>query len=88
MPVYRAAPASDLAPPVRMDAFLIVYHRPSGQTHMLAEPAPEIIEVLAQGPGDAATISARLASRFDGIDVALIAARLDELAELGLIDAA
>ncbi len=89
MTAYRAFPAADFAPPVLVYPFTLVYHRASGQTHMLAEPAPEILEALAQGEGDAATISSRLAERFGLEDdaEALIAARLAELAGLGLIEA-
>ena len=87
MPHYRALPPTDFAPPLRLDQFLLVYHRASGQTHMLAEPAPEILAVLDQGgEGDATIIAARLADQFDGVDEAVVAARLEELAALGLID--
>ena len=85
---YRLPEPGALGTPVRFDHFLIVYHRASGQTHMLAEPVPEILEALAEGPGDAATISHRLATRFDGVEVDQVAAHLAELAELGLVDAA
>ena len=89
MTVYRACPPGDFSAAVTLDQFLLVYHRASGQTHMLVEPAPEILEALAQGEGDAATIAARLAERYgleDGA-VSLIAERLAELAGLGLIEA-
>ena len=92
MTTYRAPDPADLAPSVLLDGFTLLYHRPSGQTHMLAEPAPEILAALAQGPADAAELLHRLA-RDHGLDSegdaeAVIAARLAELAELGLIQAA
>ena len=88
-PIYRAPDPADIAPPVDLDGFTLVYHRPSGQTHMLAEPAPEILVALSQGDADAAEILQRLA-RDHGLDSegnaeAVVAARLAELAELGLI---
>ena len=74
------------------DAFTILYHRPSGQTHMLAEPAPEILAALAEGPATPALIVDRLA-RDHGIvadagSLAVVAERMAELAALGLIDPA
>ncbi len=92
MPIYVAPDPSDFAPSVTLDGFMLVYHRPSGQTHMLAEPAPDILAALAQGDADPSEILRRL-SRDLGLDSegdaeAVIAARLAELAELGLIQAA
>jgi len=90
-PIYRAPDPVDIAPPVDLDGFTLLYHRPSGQTHMLAEPAPEILAALTQGDADPAEIMLRLA-RDHGLDSEgdageVIAARLVELAELGLIRA-
>lgn len=89
MPTYAAPDPTDFAPSVFLDGFTLVYHRPSGQTHMLAEPAPEILSALAQGDADQSEVLRRLA-RDHGLDSegnaeAVIAARLAELAELGLI---
>jgi PqqD family protein of HPr-rel-A system len=88
---YFPPDPADLAPPVALDGFTLVYHRPSGQTHMLAEPAPEILTALAQGAADPAEMLQRLA-RDHGLDSegdaqAVIAARMAELAALGLISA-
>ncbi len=44
---YRAPPATALAT-VRLDEFTAVYHRPSGATHLLVEPAPEILAALVE----------------------------------------
>lgn len=85
---YRALPPEALAPPVRLDHFLIVYHRPSGQTHMLVEPAPEILAALGAGEADAGEVAARLSAEFDGVDADAVASHLAELAGLGLVDAA
>jgi len=89
-PVYRAAPRSDLAPSVALEGFTLIYHRSSGATHMLAEPVPEILAALAEGEGSAAEITRRLARDY-GLDSdeaaeAVIAARMAELAALGLIE--
>lgn len=75
-----------------LDPVTLVYHRRSGVTHLLTEPAPQILDALdAIGPADAAGVVAYLSKRFDltaegGESAeALIEARLEELAALGLI---
>lgn len=89
--IYNPPNPTDLAPPVQLDDFTLIYHRPSGQTHMLTEPAPEILAVLAEGPATPADILARLARdhglESEGDAVAVIAERMAELAALGLIEA-
>ncbi|USI74108.1 HPr-rel-A system PqqD family peptide chaperone [Sphingomonas morindae] len=86
MPARYAAepPATRLVVP--LDAMTALYHRPSGATHLLASPLPELLDALAEGPADAATLLARLARRFDiaDADPAALAARLDELVAIGL----
>lgn len=71
------------------DGFVILYHRPSGQTHLLTPLAAALVEVLADDPADADEALRRLAAAhdLDGGDNprAVIAARLDELAAAGLI---
>jgi len=73
---------------VSLDAMDVIYHRPSGMTHIVAEPVPQILEALIQGPADSAEIVARLAATHDlegqDIDV-VIAARLAELEAIGLV---
>lgn len=73
---------------VRFDAFLIVYHRPSGQTHLLSEPAPEMLAALAAGEGTLDEITRRLGDSYDLADFspALLAERLDELVASGLVE--
>lgn len=87
---YRTPDSADFAPPVTLDGFTLVYHRPSGQTHMLAQPAPQILAALAQGDAAPIEIARRLAREHGLLDsegdvVAVIAARMAELAELGII---
>ena len=66
------------------------YHRPSGRTHLLTEPAPEILTVLADNRMTRGALLARLRDSFDlesdagQVDAAL-AVRLDELVATGLV---
>ncbi len=85
---YRAAPQDDLIwhP---LDSMTLLFHRPSGITHMLADPAPAILEVMADLPLTAAEIAVRLTAAFD-LDPnpeteTIIRARLAELSDLGLV---
>lgn len=80
-----AAPSPDLLITRPLDGLVALYHRPSGQTHVVASPAPEIIEALqAHGP---ITVPALLAALglSEGGDV--LAARLSELVAVGLVAA-
>ncbi len=84
---YRAAPpatliAADLPP------FTALYHRASGITHLLIEPAPEILVALADGPLSLDGLRGALAARFDLADEEALAARLEELVAAGLVAAA
>ncbi|CAO1653169.1 HPr-rel-A system PqqD family peptide chaperone [Parasphingorhabdus sp. NYA22] len=85
---YRAAPKDDLIWH-DLDSMMLLYHRPSGITHMLADPAPAIIEVMDDAPLTAGEIAARLTALFDletSVDAEdIVIARLDELRTLGLV---
>jgi PqqD family protein of HPr-rel-A system len=84
---YRAAsPDSLIVVPV--DLLTAIYHRASGQTHLMAAPAPEILEALAEAPLDAAALLAKLRADYDLVDadLAALTARLDELVETGLVE--
>jgi len=72
-----------------LDAFTAVFHRPSGITHLLASPAPEILAVLGDASVDLDDLLARLAghSALADADRDALAARLDELREAGLVEA-
>jgi PqqD family protein of HPr-rel-A system len=87
---YRAAAAGDLVR-VELDALTAVYDRRSGQTHLLASPLPEMLEALAEGEWTVDAFADHLAASFqvagEGDAHALIAAHLDELATLGLVEA-
>jgi PqqD family protein of HPr-rel-A system len=73
-----------------LDAMTLVYHRRSAITHMVAEPVPEMLAAMGGDAVDAATLVARLLAQFDlgaaGEAEAVIAARLEELADLGLVE--
>lgn len=83
---YRAPPPSALLVEA-MDAFAAVFHRPSGITHLLASPAPEILAALGTDPLTLDALLARLGETFDlaGGDGDALAARLDELVAAGLV---
>jgi PqqD family protein of HPr-rel-A system len=85
---YQAEPADQLwVEP--LDAMTLIYQRRSGITHMVAEPIPEILAAMGGEAVSAAMLVATLSDQFDvGTDEdaeAVVAARLEELAELGLI---
>ena len=73
---------------IRFDAFLVVYHRPSGQTHLLSEPAPEMLGALGEDAISLDELTCRLGDTFDLADSspALLAERLDELVASGLVE--
>jgi PqqD family protein of HPr-rel-A system len=84
---FRAPPAAALiAAP--LDGLTAIYHRPSGTTHLLAEPAPQILAALADRWLSPHELTATLADAYDldGSGDAL-AERLDELVEAGLVEA-
>ena len=86
-PLYRADPQGAITV-VALDGLTLLFHAPSGMTHFLAAPAPEILAALRDGPADLAALVGRLRARFDfesgGAEEA-IGARLDELEEAGLV---
>lgn len=72
-----------------LDGFTLVFHRPSGMTHMLAAPAPELLDALAEGPAGADELVELFAAGDTIEDRAearsVIAARLAELEAAGLV---
>ena len=71
-----------------LEGLSALYHRPSGMTHILAPPAPQILAALAKAPGDAADVLARIGETFDleaEDPQAAIEARLAELEAAGLV---
>ena len=86
---FRADPPAARAT-VALEDVTLIFHRPSGQTHVVASPVPDLLDALAAGPADAAALAARLSVAFDmGEDATeALAARLAELAAAGLIQPA
>ena len=84
--LYRGPPEDGLliAP---LDAFTAVYHRASGITHLLTEPAPQILAMLQEGSLSLGALLDRLERDYDLADGTreALAARLDELIEAGLV---
>ncbi|HEY9580635.1 MAG TPA: HPr-rel-A system PqqD family peptide chaperone [Rhizorhapis sp.] len=88
---YRAEnPASIAVHP--FDELTLLYHRRSGITHMVIAPAPQILAVMGSEELAVADILHRLSQDFDlGTEgqeslLAVISARLEELALLGLVE--
>lgn len=84
---YRAPDAAAWLS-VALEPFTALYHRPSGTTHLLVEPAPQLLDALAGRELTLAELRARLVELFDLPDAADegLRARLDELVEAGLVE--
>ncbi len=82
---FHADPA-DAARSVALEGLTLLFHRPSGATHVLAPPAPQILELLREAPATAAELRERMAARYElaGGQEALLA-RLAELEAAGLV---
>ncbi|MFC3440851.1 HPr-rel-A system PqqD family peptide chaperone [Sphingobium rhizovicinum] len=88
-PRYRRD-SSDAVASCTLDDLVLLYHRRSGQTHMVISPVPEILAQMADGVAlSAGDVHDRLAREFDlgPQDEAMveIAAHLDALVALGLV---
>ena len=84
-PRYIADPPEQLKA-VPLDGLTAVFHRLSGTTHLLAPPAPQILEALGGAAADVDGLLARIAERFEvegGADA--LQARLAELEAAGLV---
>lgn len=81
------APSADEVRIVALDGLSVLYHAPSGMTHIVAAPAPEILEALQPGPADVPELMARLCARYELEDEAhdIVALRLAELEQAGLV---
>lgn len=87
-PRYIADP-EELVLTVELDGLTALFHRPSGMTHIIAAPAPQILNALAGSAADVRELSLRLSRNFDvdGSHEAL-SARLEELEAAGLVSRA
>ncbi len=87
-PTWVAA-APDRLVSQQIDVLSAVFDRASGQTHLLAEPLPQILAVLNNAPGTSLDVANRLSISFDIEESDSLAQRisecLDELAALGLV---
>ncbi len=90
-PAYRAAPADALRIEP-LGELTAIFDRRSMQTHLVVTPLPEMLAMMGEEVCDAALLAKRLEAAFDLRDAgdvrALVAERLAELAEMGLVAAA
>lgn len=86
MVTYRGPPAAAWTA-VELEPFTALFHRPSGTTHLLVEPAPQLLEVLGDEALTLAALRERLEAMFDLPDASedALAARLEELVAAGLV---
>jgi len=73
---------------VDLDGLSVLFHAPSGMTHIVAPPAPQILEALRLGPADAGEILARMRAWYDLEEEQAadsIEARIEELEAAGLV---
>ena len=88
---YRAAPAGALRIEP-LGELTAIFDRRSMQTHLVVAPLPEMLAMMGEDACDAALLAQRLETAFDLGDAgdvrALVAERLAELAEMGLVAAA
>jgi PqqD family protein of HPr-rel-A system len=81
--IYRADPPA-LLRVVQLDSLTAIYHRRSGQTHLVGEPVPEILDALAV-EGDLPQILMRLGIADSADTRDALAARLGEMVATGLV---
>ena len=86
-PRYVADPDGEVRT-VQLDGLALLFHRPSGMTHIVAPPAPQILEALRLGPADIAELLGRLRAWYDfevDEDMEALEARVAELEAAGLV---
>ena len=81
---YHADPAS-LLRVVKLDILTAIYHRRSGQTHLVGEPVPEILEALGQGEADLLELLKRLNLDDNSVNREALSDRLSEMTATGLV---
>jgi PqqD family protein of HPr-rel-A system len=81
---YRADPPGGLRV-VPLDSLTAVYHRASGQTHVVAEPMPEILAALGDAEADMPGLIVRLGLTDTPETRAVLSERLAELVATGLV---
>ena len=86
-PRYVADPEGEVRT-VLLDGLALLFHRPSGMTHIVAPPAPQILEALRLGPADSGELLGRLRAWYDlevDEDMEALEARIVELQAAGLV---
>lgn len=87
--LYRAAAPHGLIQHP-LDSMTLIFQRSSGITHMVADPVPAIMEVMADDILTADDVAQRLSASYDledSVDAAdIVLARLVELCSLGLVE--
>jgi len=88
--IYRTDfPGSCRVHPI--DGMTLVFHRPSGATHFLDSPVPEMLELLAETPDDIEGLTRRLCARLGTTDDdearTVVGTRIAELVAIGLVQA-
>lgn len=89
---HYSAISADRLKRVDLGAFEAAYDRQSGITHLLADPAPALLDILGETHIGLDAICRRLQRDYDLVgegeaDLSdIVAARLDELADLGLVE--
>ncbi len=72
-----------------LDGLTALYHRKSGITHVVAEPVPQIIDILGANPLSEGALFDQLVARYEVPETpemrAALTSRLDELKEVGLL---
>ncbi len=90
-PVYIADPEQAVRI-TALDDLSVIYHRPSGLTHIVDQAVPEILVLLRKTPSTARALLTALASEHDlfaeGDAAQALQARLAELCALGLVSPA
>jgi PqqD family protein of HPr-rel-A system len=71
-----------------LDSLTALYHPRSGMTHVVAEPVPEILAGLTGRVMTADALLAALGVAADDDAMTALAARLDELEQVGLVSRA
>ncbi|RVT94148.1 HPr-rel-A system PqqD family peptide chaperone [Sphingomonas crocodyli] len=89
LPHFRAEPYAVHPVIATADDMTLLFHRASGETHLLAAPMPDMLELLGEAPDTAAGLTARLCDRL-GIAVdeeagTVVSHRLAELEAAGLV---
>ena len=80
-----AAPAADTLISVELDGLVAIYDRSSAMTHILAEPAPQILSALAPAPLTAPQLLTALDVPDNAETRPAVLARLAELEGSGLV---